>query len=126
MSLRFRRTPSHSPENLGDWLEAVPQLDVVDGGEVAGEGFTARFWDITVDATGGTTFECWAGNCIATFVPESNGFWVMGDGFQFRMFEFTGVGDGLYGFMQSHPSAYADTLALTEMLLEGLKSAPAG
>ncbi|MEA1904079.1 MAG: hypothetical protein U9N56_11220 [Actinomycetota bacterium] len=109
------------PDDLSDWLESVPQLEVENAGEVVGNDFTARAWDIRVDASQGETFECQFGNCVATFVHGSDGTHVVGDEFQFRVREFKGAGSGVYGFMQSSSASFDDTLAIAEMLFNDLE-----
>ncbi len=53
------------PEDLGAWLDAIPQLEVMDRGEVAG---SHRWWDIRVVPELGDTFsDCGRPHCIATF-----------------------------------------------------------
>ncbi len=104
------------PEDLEAWFDSVPQIVIL--ASDAGEGW--RSWDVTVDASAGDTYNCGWGNCVATFVSSAFGPIALWDTFDFRIWEFTGAGEGLIGFMQSDPLAADTTAALAEMLVGGL------
>ena len=104
------------PDDLGAWFDAVPQITTL--ASDAGDGW--RSWDVTVAATAGETYPCDFGNCVGTLVTSFWGPIVVGDTDNFRIWQFTDAGAGVYGFLQSDPATLDDTVALAEMLLEGL------
>ena len=114
------------PENLTAWFDAVPQVQIEAMSEITGPSATGFVWDIKIDDTGGQTFPCQFGNCIASLVSETWGPYVMGTGAQFRIWQFTGDGEGIFGFMQAHPARYDETSALADMLLAELKIEDSG
>ena len=105
------------PEDLGTWLDDAPQIVVLESGDVDVNGDMATWWDVTVDASMGETFDCPFGNCIAApFVFSGN--FVIGDGpTTFRIMQLSGAAEGLYVWIQAVPEKRSDLLGLTEMLL---------
>ena len=52
-------------QDLGEWIEAVPQVVVVDSGDITVGDRAGRWWDIDVDPTlGPTTDGCLPGSCV--------------------------------------------------------------
>jgi len=111
------------PDDLGEWLDVVPQLVVFDRGAGMVDGEPAMYWDVEVDATLGDTFPCQFRNCVATVV-DAQGFFVMGDAARFRIWQLSGNGEGLYVWVQAVPSAWEATIDLSNELLEGLTISP--
>ena len=105
------------PEDLGVWLDEAAQIVILDTGETDINGDTATWWDVTVDAELGETFECPFGNCIAApFLFDGN--FVLGDdATTFRIMQLSGSGEGLYVWVQAVPEKRNDLLGLAEMLL---------
>lgn len=109
------------PASLGTWLDKVPQFLPGDQMDLTLEaGVTARAWDVDVDGSTGGTFHCHFGDCVAALVQETEGVYVLFEDHRFRLWQLTGVGDGVYGFMQSRVSAFDEMVGLTDMLLNGM------
>lgn len=112
------------PDDVGAYLDTIPHLVVEKADPVEGSGFTAQAWDITVDPTQGNTFSCFLGDCVSVLVSESGGVFVFGSEAAARVWEFEGVGDGVYGFLVSRPDDFEDNLAVAEMIFSGLTFDP--
>lgn len=56
------------PADLSTWLDAVPQVAVVDSGTSEVAGAPAAWWRLTVDPAAGDTFHCPFGDHCAGFV----------------------------------------------------------
>lgn len=109
-----------TPERLDDWVRSVPQLVLGAEQEYAFDGYPARAWDVTVDESTTDTFDCPWGACVSAWVHETEGVYVLFKEGQFRLWQFDGDAQGVYGFLQSRDSSFAATVALAEMLLEDL------
>ena len=110
-------TVNDMPEDLGTWLEEAAQIVIVDSGTQQIDGEAASWWDVTVDASQGDTFECPYGNCIAgPFLKGGN--FVLGDnGTQFRIIQLSGTADGLYVWVQSTAEMRAAVFSIMDSLL---------
>ncbi len=106
---------------MGPYLESIPHMVVEEAGSVEGNGFTARAWDVSVDPSQGDTFSCFLGSCVSVLVSESGGVFVFGSDASARVWQFDGDGVGVYGYLQSHPEVFDDTVAVAEMLIAGLR-----
>lgn len=60
------------PADLGTWLDAVPQVVVVDTGTSAVAGAPATWYRLTVDPAAGQTFHCPFGDHCAGFIVHPN------------------------------------------------------
>jgi hypothetical protein len=109
------------PDDLGAYLRMIPQLEVEEAGQIEGDGFSARAWDIAVDPSQGSTFQCFLGDCVSVLVSEYGGVYVFGDAASARVWEFEGDGDGVYAYMQSDPDKFEGTVALAEMLFDDMR-----
>jgi len=114
------------PDDLGTYLKTIAQLGVEEAGRIEGNGFSATAWDITVDPSQGSTFQCFLGDCVSVLVSEYGGVYVFGDDASARVWEFDGDGDGVYGYMQSDPDRFEGTVALAEMLIENMQFTDSG
>lgn len=108
------------PDDLGAYLDTIPHMVVDEAEPVEGNGFRARAWNITVDPTQGNTFSCFLGDCVSVLVSESGGVFVFGSDAAARVWEFEGVGNGVYGFLVSRPDDFDDNVAVAEMIFSGL------
>lgn len=108
------------PDDLGSYLETVPQLVANETDQVEGDGFTARAWNVSVDPAQGETFPCFLGSCVSVLVSEFGGVYVFGSEAAARVWQFEGDGEGVYGYLQSRPDTFEDTVAIAEMLFENL------
>lgn len=114
------------PDDLGGFLGTIAQLRVQDAGQLEGDGFTARAWDIVVDPSLGTTFQCFLGDCVSVLVSEYGGVYVFGDDASARVWQFEGNGDGVYAYMQSDPDKFEGTVDLAEMIFENMRFTDSG
>ena len=115
--------PPHTadlPEDLGEYLETVPQLVVEEVGQIEGQGFKARAWNVSVDPAQGNTFSCFLGSCVSALVSEFGGVYVFGSAAAARVWQLDGPGEGVYGYLQSPPEDFENTVAIAEMILESL------
>lgn len=108
------------PDDLGSYLATVPQLLTEEADQVEGDGFTARAWNVSVDPAQGDTFSCFLGSCVSILVSDFGGVYVFGSEAAARVWQFDGAGDGVYGYLQSRPDTFEDTVAIAEMLFENL------
>ncbi len=108
------------PNDLGTYLETVPQLVVEEAGQIEGQDFIARAWDVSVDPAQGDTFPCFLGSCVSVLVSEFGGVYVFGSSAKARVWQLDGAGEGVYGYLQSAPEAFDDTVAMAAMILEDL------
>lgn len=110
-----------APDLLSDWLDAVSQMNTSSLAAAEGADWVAQAWDMTVDPSAGETFPCPYGNCLATLVPKGAGVYIAGDEFGFRLWQFDGAAEGLYGFAQSPLDELDAAEAFYDMVLSGLK-----
>jgi len=108
------------PDDLGPYLESIPHLVVEEAESIQGIGFTAKSWNVTVDPSQGDTFSCFLGSCVSVLVSESGGVFVFGSDASARVWQFDGDGESIYGYLQSRPGSFEDTVAVAEMLIAGL------
>ncbi len=109
-----------APETLSDWLDAVSQMNTSSLAAVEGADWVAQGWDVTVDPDAGETFPCPYGDCVATLVPDGAAVYIAGDAFGFRLWQFDGVAEGLYGFAQAPLDDLETAEAFYAMVLSGL------
>ncbi len=107
------------PAVLGDWIAATPQVVLMNSGSVTVMGSPAEYWDVTVDATAGTTFECPYGNCVAAMVSEVLGNFVMGDNSYFRIYQLSGGGAGIYVWAEAPAYGFEAISLLAEKIMAG-------
>lgn len=111
------------PDDLGDHLATIEQLQVEEAGQIQVEGFTARAWDVAVDPSLGSTFSCFLGDCVSVLVSDYGGVYVFGDDAAARVWQLEGDGSGVYAYLQSDPENFEATVRLAEMLLENMRFA---
>lgn len=117
---RVSEVTEPAPEVLSDWLDAVSQLNTSSLSAAEGAGWVAQAWDVTVRPAAGETFSCTYGNCVATLVPKGAGAYIAGDAFGFRLWQFDGAAEGLYGFGQAPLEDLEAAEAFYQMVLSGL------
>ena len=79
-----------------------------------------------VDTSNGGGFQCprGRGECVSALVNPDEGVYIFWEGSSFRVWQFDGAADGLYGFMQSRVSEVEDTIGLAEMIIGGMSVEP--
>lgn len=53
-------------------------------------------------------------------MSDFGGVYVFGSDAAARVWQFDGAGEGVYGYLQSRPDTFEDTVAIAEMLFENL------
>jgi hypothetical protein len=56
---------------------------------------------------------------------DNEGVYVFFEGSSFRVWQFDGAADGVYGFMQSRVSEFEETIGFADMILNGMTVEPA-
>ena len=116
------------PENLGDWMTSVGQLTPGEQMDLVGEGgVEAMAWDVAVDISNGGGFDCPRGNgeCVSGLANADEGVYIFWEGSSFRLWQFGGTAEGVYGFLQSRTTAFEDTVGLADMIIQGMTVEPA-
>ena len=121
----FDGPPSWVMQDVGEWIDALPQIVVVDSGDIAigdREGF---WWDIDVDPTLGPTIQaCQPGSCVRFLWSGGRSHFVARDLERIRWYEIPDPLGPIVVFVAANDEDFDEITAEIDVLLEGAVVGP--
>lgn len=115
-----------SPEDLGAWLEDVPQIEVVAAGDAMAGDRRGRWYDVDVDPSAGPVIrdECSPGACVRAWWSGGSGSIVARDGESLRYYEFPFPDGPVYALVVADDDEFDEWVEIADDLIRSVTFGP--
>lgn len=112
-------------DDLGEWIDAMPQVAVLDQGRLTLDEREVRWWDVDVDPDLGPTIGCEPGRCVALFwTGATERYTVARDLERIRWYEIEDPAGPIVVFVAARDDEFAQLVADVDELLATAEFGP--